>query len=95
MRTFKDDYIALCIGRMMDADLDAVANMQIIEKIARKNRCVPVIASLRNAKQMLEIAEIGHDYFTISPDVARDLFNSKLTDGAAIAFEEAAKLNDT
>ena len=67
-----------------------MANMQIIEKIARKNKCIPVIASLRNAKQMLEIAEIGHDCFTISPDVARDLFNSKLTDGAAIAFEEAA-----
>jgi transaldolase len=65
--------------------------MQIIQKIARKNKCIPVIASLRNAKQMLEIAEIGHDCFTISPDVARDLFNSKLTDGAAIAFEEAAK----
>jgi transaldolase len=75
---------------MMDAGLDAMANMKIIEKIARKNKCIPVIASLRNAKQMLEIAEMGHDCFTISPDVARDLFNSKLTDRAAIAFEEAA-----
>jgi transaldolase len=60
-------------------------------KIARKNKCIPVIASLRNAKQMLEIAEIGHDCFTISPEVARDLFDSKLTDAAVIAFEEAAK----
>jgi len=67
-----------------------MANMKIIEKIARKNNCIPVIASLRNAKQILEIAEIGHDCFTISPEVARALFNSKLTDGAVIAFEEAA-----
>jgi transaldolase len=87
----KADYVAPYVGRMMDAGLDAMANMQIIEKIARKNKCIPIIASLRNAKQMVEIAEIGHDCFTISPDVARDLFNSKLTAGAAIAFEEAAK----
>jgi len=86
----KADYVAPYFGRMMDAGLDAMANMKIIEKIARKNKCIPVIASLRNAKQILEIAEIGHDCFTISPEVARDLFNSKLTDGAAIAFEEAA-----
>ena len=90
----KADYVAPYFGRMMDAGLDAMANMQIIEKIARKNKCIPVIASLRNAKQILEIAGMGHDCFTISPDVARDLFNSKLTDRAAIDFEEAAKLND-
>ena len=89
----KADYVAPYVGRMMDAGLDAMANMQIIQKIARKNKCIPVIASLRNAKQMLEIAEIGHDCFTISPEVARDLFDSKLTDAAVIAFEEAAKGN--
>ena len=87
----KADYVAPYFGRMMDVGLDAMANMQIIQKIARKSQCIPVVASLRNAKQMLEIAEMGHDCFTISPDVARDLFNNKLTDGAAIAFEEAAK----
>ena len=85
----KADYVAPYVGRMMDAGLDAMANMKIIEKIARKNRCIPIIASLRNANQILDIAEIGHDCFTISPDVARDLFGSKLTDAAAIAFETA------
>ena len=85
----KADYVAPYFGRMMDAGLDAMANMQIIEKIARKNRCIPIIASLRNANQILDIAEIGHDCFTISPDVARDLFDSKLTDAADIDFETA------
>jgi len=89
----KADYVAPYVGRMMDAGLDAMANMQIIEKIARKNKCTPVVASLRNAKQMLEIAKIGHDCFTISPEVARDLFDSKLTDEANIAFETAATGN--
>ena len=87
----KADYVAPYFGRMMDAGLDAMANMKIIEKIARKNKCIPVIVSLRNAKQILEIAEIGHDCFTISPEVARDLFYSKLTDEASSAFEAAAK----
>ena len=100
----KADYVAPYVGRVIDAGLvgrvidtglDAMANMQIIQKIARKNKCIPVIAFLRNAKQILEIAEMGHACFTISPDVARDLFNSKLTDRAAIDFEKAAKLNDT
>ena len=89
----KADYVAPYFGRMMDAGLDAMANMQIIEKIARKNKCTPVVASLRNAKQMLEIAEMGHDCFTISPDVARDLFDSQLTEEASFAFETAATGN--
>ena len=89
----KADYVAPYFGRMMDAGLDAMANMQIIEKIARKNKCIPVVASLRNAKQMLEIAEMGHDCFTISPEVARDLFDSQLTEEASFAFETAATGN--
>ena len=87
----KADYVAPYFGRMMDAGLDAMAHMQIIEKIARKNKCIPLIASLRNTNQILEIAEIGHNCFAISPDVAKDLFDSKLTDAAAIAFETATK----
>ena len=89
----KADYVAPYVGRMIDAGLDAMANMQIIEKIARKNNCTPVVASLRNAKQMLEIAEMGHDCFTISPEVARDLFDSQLTEEASFAFETAATGN--
>ena len=89
----KADYIAPYFGRMLDAGLDAMGNMQIIEKIARKNKCTPVVASLRNAKQMLEIVEMGHDCFTISPEVAKDLFDSKLTDEASFAFETAATGN--
>ena len=87
----KADYVAPYFSRMIDAGLDAMANMQIIEKIARKNRCIPIIASLRSAKQVLDIVEIGYNCFTISPEVARDLFYSKLTDEASSAFEAAAK----
>ena len=87
----KADYVAPYFGRMIDAGVDAMATMQIIEKIARRNTCIPIIASLRNAQQLLDIAEIGHNCFTISPEVTRDLFSSKLTDDASSAFEAAAK----
>ena len=87
----KADYVAPYFGRMVDAGFDAMANMQVIEKIARRSTCIPIIASLRNAQQLLDIAEIGHNCFTISPEVTRDLFSSKLTDDASSAFEAAAK----
>ena len=87
----KADYVAPYFGRMLDAGLDAMANMQIIKKVARSSKIIPVVASLRSAKQVLDIAEIGYDCFTISPEVARDLFYSKLTDEASSAFEAAAK----
>jgi transaldolase len=87
----KADYVAPYFGRMIDAGVDAMATMQIIEKIARRNTCIPIIASLRNAQQLLDIAEIGHNFFTISPEVTRDLFSSRLTDDASRAFEAAAK----
>ena len=87
----KADYVAPYFGRMLDAGLDAMANMQIIEKVTRSSTCIPIVASLRSAKQVLDIAEIGYDCFTISPEVARDLFYSKLTDEASSAFEAAAK----
>ena len=87
----KADYVAPYFGRMMDEGLDAMAHMKVIEKIARNSTCIPVIASLRSVQQLLDIAEIGHNCFTISPDVAKDLFSSKFTNAAAIAFETAIK----
>lgn len=87
----KADYVAPYFGRMMDEGLDAMAHMKVIEKIARNSNCIPVIASLRSVQQLLDIAEIGHNCFTISPDMAKDLFSSKFTNAAAIAFETAIK----
>ena len=87
----KADYIAPYFGRMMDEGLDAMAHMKVIEKISRKSTCVPVVASLRNVQQLTDLAAMGHNCFTISPDVARDLFGSKFTDAATIAFETTTK----
>jgi transaldolase len=85
------DYIAPYFGRMIEAGLDAMAHMRAIHAMSWNEPCRPLIASLRSAQQMVEIAEIGHDCFTIAPAVAQDLFQNELTEAAAEEFERAAK----
>ena len=87
----KADYVAPYFGRMVDAGLDAMANMKIIQKVARSSKCIPIVASLRSAQQVVDIAEIGYNCFTVSPEVARDLLYSKLTDEVSGKFEAAAQ----
>jgi transaldolase len=85
------DYIAPYFGRMAEAGLDAMAHMRAMRSMSRNGACRPLIASLRSAQQMVDIAEIGHDCFTIAPTIAQDLFQNKLTETAASEFEHAAK----
>jgi len=85
------DYIAPYFGRMSEAGLNAMANMRAIHAMSWNGPCRPLIASLRSAQQMVDIAEIGHDCFTIAPASAQDLFQNELTEAAAQEFESAAK----
>jgi len=85
------DYIAPYFGRMAEAGLDAMAHMRAIHAMSWNGPCRPLIASLRSAQQMVDIAEIGHDCFTIAPAIAQDLFHNALTEAAAQEFESAAK----
>lgn len=85
------DYIAPYFGRMAEAGLDAMAHMRAIHAMSWNGPCRPLIASLRSAQQMVDIAEIGHDRFTIAPAIAQDLFHNALTEAAAQEFERAAK----
>ena len=85
------DYIAPYFGRMAEAGLDAMAHMHAIRAMSLNGPCRPLIASLRSAQQMVDIAEIGHDHFTIAPAIAQDLFHNELTEAAAQEFERAAK----
>ena len=89
------DYIAPYFGRMVDAGLDAMAHMRAIHAMSSNGPCRPLIASLRSAQQMVDIAEIGHDCFTIAPAIAQDLFHNELTEAAAQEFESAAKGEQT
>ena len=85
------DYLAPYFGRMAEAGLDAMAHMRALHSMSWNGPCRPLIASVRSAQQMVEIAEIGHDCFTIAPNIALDLFQNTLTEKAADDFERAAK----
>ena len=84
------DYIAPYFGRMKEAGLDAMAHLRAMKEMSQNGSCRTLVASLRSAQQMVEIAQLGHDCFTISPTVARDLFQSDLTDVAVANFEQSA-----
>ena len=83
-------YIAPYFGRMREAGVDAMAHLRAMKEMSQIGSCRTLVASLRSAKQMVEIAQLGHDCFTISPTVARDLFQSDLTDLAVAKFEQSA-----
>ncbi|WOI56415.1 transaldolase family protein [Palleronia sp. LCG004] len=86
------EYIAPYFGRMLEAGMpayDAMSEMRAIGLSAGGKTRV-LIASLRNARQMVELAARGQDCFTIAPAVARELLSDDRTLAAAAQFEEAA-----
>ena len=82
------DYIAPYFSRMIDAGEDAMAHMLDIKEMSLSSSCRPLVASLRNAKQIVDIARLGHDCFTISAEVAYDLLQNELTNASVADFEK-------
>ena len=85
----KADYIAPYFGRMMEAGLDAMTHLKAMHQMSKNVKCRTLVASLRHAQQIVEIAELGHDCFTISPGVANDLFQNDFTAVAVANFEKS------
>ena len=75
---------------MMVAGVDAMAHVKTMHHVPKNEECGTLVASLRDAQQILKIAEIGHDRFTISPNVAHNLFQSNLTVISMVNFEKSA-----
>ena len=50
-----------------------------------------LLASLRSAAQVANLAARGHDTFTLSPTVFDDLLTNETSAAATAAFEEAAR----
>ena len=68
---------------------DECVDMQnIVDGLGSDTRIL--VASLRDADTISNLAMEGLDTFTFNPDVARQLFDEPLTDHAAKEFEEAA-----
>ena len=79
--------------RMTDNGKDGFAEctrmQSIVDGLGSDTRIL--VASLRDADTLTDLALEGCDTYTFSPAVARELFDEPLTDAAAGDFEEAAK----
>jgi transaldolase len=84
-------YIAPYFGRMLERGLDAyeaLAQMQAIGG-SGQGRTRILVASLRDTGQMVRLAMLGLDCFTIAPQIARALLNDPNTQAAFNEFETA------
>ncbi|CAE8673353.1 unnamed protein product [Polarella glacialis] len=93
------EYIAPYLGRMSDlaaADgkqgsglKECALLQQAISGLGAKTRVL--VASIRSADQMTELAAQGCDTFTFSPRICDELFSVDATVAAAAEFERAAR----
>ena len=86
------DYIAPYFGRMVEKGLPAYEAMEQMHAIGQLagGKTKILVASIRNAGQMVDLASRGLSCFTIAPAVARELMSDPETIAAAAEFEGAA-----
>lgn len=82
------------VHRMNDNGKDGfdecVRMQNIVDGLGSDTRIL--VASLREADTLGDLAVEGLDTYTFSPQVARELFDEPLTDDAAEEFEAAAAM---
>lgn len=90
---FDADYAAPYLGRINDAGRDGMAAVLKMHDIlvGSGSSTRLLVASLRSADQVIELASQGLDTFTIGAPVAASLLTEKLTDDAAADFQRAAE----
>ncbi len=86
------DFIPPYYGRMSEAGIDAKSHLSAMKAIQpdHGDKCEILVASLRGTSQMVELAQLGMDVFTIAPDIAHDLLREDNSEIAFKAFELAA-----
>lgn len=91
-KSLKTEFIAPYYGRMIEAGIGADAHLAAMYAMNRNGgpECRVLVASLRSADQMVSLARLGHDCFTISPEVARDMLTNSHSAKAFEAFESAS-----
>lgn len=89
------EYIAPYLGRMTEAGKvgseECLKMQEVVEGMQCETRIL--VASIRDAQTMIDLAARGMETFTFSPSVARELFVEPLTTEAAQLFEDAAARN--
>ena len=73
-----------------DGFKECIRMQNIVDGLVSDTRIL--VASLRDAETLGDLAVEGLDTFTFSPNVARELFEERLTYAAADEFETAASL---
>lgn len=91
-KSLKAEFIAPYYGRMIEAEIDAEAHLSAMTAMNKNggSECKVLVASLRSANQMVSLARFGHDCFTISPMVARDMLTNNHSAKAYEEFENAS-----
>jgi transaldolase len=85
-------YAAPYLGRLEDAGRDGRDTVLAMDAILRGTGAGTrlLVASLRDADRIIDLARQGLDTFTFGPEVAAALLQDDLADEAAAAFEAAA-----
>ena len=91
--SLRAEYIAPYFGRMLEGGLPAYEHLAQMLAVTKSpgNITRILIASLRTTEQMCQLAEMGHDCFTISAQVADMLLSDDRSQQAVNQFEEAAR----
>lgn len=86
-------YAAPYLGRLEDAGRDGRDTVLTMNAILRGTGSGTrlLVASLRSADRIVDLARQGLDTFTFGPEVAAALLQDDLADAAAAAFEAAAQ----
>lgn len=86
-------YAAPYLGRLADAGQDGPALIQAMSDILKgsASRTRLLVASLRSADQVIDLAARGLDTFTFGTTVATELISSDMTASAAADFQRAAE----
>jgi len=87
------NYVAPYLGRMNDAGRDGHGTIVEMQKTADKldSDMRILVASVRNVGDISKLASEGCDTFTISAQIAEQMFADPLTTQAAADFEAAAE----
>ena len=79
-------YIALCFDQIKNAKLYAIAHVKAMQHVPKNVECQTLVASLRFEQKIVEIAELEHNCFIVSPGVGHDLFQNALTAAGVANF---------
>lgn len=83
-------WIAPYLGRMDAAGRNGREEVLRMQALLRGTGTRVLVASVRDAAQVVDLAALGVDAFTVGPEVAEQLLGEPLTDAAVIEFTRAA-----